>query len=211
MKFQRKKPWLKNHGFKVSIKCLAEFAAAAANKVRSCFAATHPRVVSLAPLGQFTSCAWQNIPLRLRVCELCAKGAWGPHKAILALWGEEKPEHSRSFPLAEKVALCLVLRRSALSRLPTLPSESPIGDFRRPEAMAEKPLHDIFAQGIKPRCLDVLAVFRCARPFSPPPWPPFSSAVPGLQSESNSPGRDEKSPSANGSGSAGTPSGHSPG
>ena len=48
--------------FRVSIKCLAEFAAAAANKVKSFSAAT---------------CAWRKIHLRLHVCELCAYSAQG--------------------------------------------------------------------------------------------------------------------------------------
>ena len=47
----------KDAGTQCAKKCLAEFAAAAAKKIESCFVAT---------------CAWQNIPLRLRVCELCA-------------------------------------------------------------------------------------------------------------------------------------------
>jgi len=36
-------------------------------------ARAHPRVVSLAPLGQFTFCTWRKIHLRLQVWNLFAK------------------------------------------------------------------------------------------------------------------------------------------
>ena len=43
---------------------------------------------------------------------LCISLLRGPHKKQRPLWGEEKPGHSRNFPLAGNGALCSVLRRS---------------------------------------------------------------------------------------------------
>ena len=46
----------------------------AAKKQKSFFAGAHPRVASLAPLGQFTFCTWRKILLRMQVWNLSPPG-----------------------------------------------------------------------------------------------------------------------------------------
>ena len=62
-------------------------------------AAAHPRVVALAPSGQFTSCTWHKILIRLQVWNLFAQKG-DPIKRERALWGEEMPRHRWNFLLA---------------------------------------------------------------------------------------------------------------